>query len=450
MPQQGSPLFGTILPPSNLGPARGEQGLPSAPMDFSIPATTANLTGMHPPLPPPWGPIGTPWTWNQYPHGPGQAGPATQAPISSHPTCPPPPGWGCRQPGPMPWAHGLPPPPLFRRQLQSSRALCTFPKTPWQGYPRPPVNRGLSGIGLGAGLYSEMDLPPPPPHPLRLSSYFQPFTVSFFPPAPTLGPSSLPWATSSLPQRSTPGPIAGFSPSSGPTVPPSAPYPGWTPRTAQQHTGGATSFNTGTRDIKWDAGAPQPPSVSSRFSFSDATVQGKEYYVHRHFFEKHSPFFEKLLSSFPLHSEWPIPPPASLAGGVREAAQYLLPLLISPIPVNLATVEEWTSILELSTFWDFKQLRARSIKELTDITSPIDRIVLAQAYNVPEWTLSGYRALVMRRKPVTAKEAEKLGMQAVLKVWQVQTELNSRTHLCPGACCLPLVDGLVRAEFGLA
>lgn len=118
-------------------------------------------------------------------------------------------------------------------------------------------------------------------------------------------------------------------------------------------------------------------------------------------------------------------------------------------PSELSTVEEWTSILELSTFWDFKQLRARSIKELTEITSPIDRIVLAQTYNVPEWTLSGYRALVIRRKPVTTEEAERLGMQNVLKVWQIQTELNTKTHWCPGACCMPLVDGLVRAEFGL-
>ena len=49
------------------------------------------------------------------------------------------------------------------------------------------------------------------------------------------------------------------------------------------------------------------------------------------------------------------------------------------------TADEWTSVLSLATRWDFSSVRALAIAHLrADASlSPVDRILLASAYDIP-------------------------------------------------------------------
>ncbi|TFK25660.1 hypothetical protein FA15DRAFT_589943, partial [Coprinopsis marcescibilis] len=129
------------------------------------------------------------------------------------------------------------------------------------------------------------------------------------------------------------------------------------------------------------------------------------------------------------------------------------------IPSDLQTADEWTSILKLSTSYDFPTLRRRAISELGALTSAVDRIVLAQVHDVREWLVPAYCELVTRGRAVSMEEGERLGVGSVVKIWEVEGELRRGVlgggvqgvlhPMCLERCCLLGVERAVKAKFGL-
>jgi hypothetical protein len=88
------------------------------------------------------------------------------------------------------------------------------------------------------------------------------------------------------------------------------------------------------------------------------------------------------------------------------------------------TVDEWTSILNLAAKWRFESIKDLAIRQLALIGSPIDKIVLGQRHGVTSWLLDSYRAICERSDALTLDEANRLGMENVVKISSVRQDIR--------------------------
>jgi hypothetical protein len=98
------------------------------------------------------------------------------------------------------------------------------------------------------------------------------------------------------------------------------------------------------------------------------------------------------------------------------------------------TLEEWTSVLHLSTMWRFQKIRSRAINAMGSISMDlVDKIVIARKYDVSAWLVSALSALVQREKSVDFSEGNKLGLDWVLKVAELRdgSTRATTTSTCP-------------------
>jgi hypothetical protein len=96
--------------------------------------------------------------------------------------------------------------------------------------------------------------------------------------------------------------------------------------------------------------------------------------------------------------------------------------------LDLLTLEEWTSVLKLSSMWHFQKIRALAIKKMEGISMDlIDKINIARRFEILTWLVPALNALVQREKPIDLLEGNRLGMEWVLKVAEVR-ECNPATQ----------------------
>ncbi|KAH8102040.1 hypothetical protein BXZ70DRAFT_906048 [Cristinia sonorae] len=78
----------------------------------------------------------------------------------------------------------------------------------------------------------------------------------------------------------------------------------------------------------------------------------------------------------------------------------------------------WIILLDISTRLAFHRLRERAISELEDwcIPDPIERISLAQKYDIPSWLRSAYTDTCCRDRPLEVWEAEKIGLATAIQL----------------------------------
>jgi hypothetical protein len=176
-------------------------------------------------------------------------------------------------------------------------------------------------------------------------------------------------------------------------------------------------------------------------------VENVGYKVHRHFFERHSAYFRDLLA-YPTYAVTSPLPHNIYLSDVKKVDFERLLLIFYPsnlVDPELFTVEEWTSVLTLSDKWSFAQLKTLATRELGFITSTIEKIVLSKKYSIgnPQWLLAAYRELCTRRHPLSFVEGEKLGLETVIKIWEVQHELMGNSAWGRS------VDVLIQEKFGL-
>ncbi|KAG6879024.1 hypothetical protein C0992_005774 [Termitomyces sp. T32_za158] len=107
----------------------------------------------------------------------------------------------------------------------------------------------------------------------------------------------------------------------------------------------------------------------------------------------------------------------------RDEFRTLLKLLypLSVMPTNNFTTEEWIAVLNLSTRWKMLDIRNLAIRQLNVANvDPIDRIVLARRYHIPQWLTSSLVPLIRRESSLSTDEVEKLGFELALKIFRIR------------------------------
>ncbi|KAI0739027.1 hypothetical protein C8Q80DRAFT_1203405 [Daedaleopsis nitida] len=87
------------------------------------------------------------------------------------------------------------------------------------------------------------------------------------------------------------------------------------------------------------------------------------------------------------------------------------------------TLEEWISVLKLTTMWRFEKLRRVAIDSLTpllQLEDPVRWISLARKYDVHEWLFPSLHALARRTKAQQLGEVADLGIATVVKMAEVR------------------------------
>ena len=87
---------------------------------------------------------------------------------------------------------------------------------------------------------------------------------------------------------------------------------------------------------------------------------------------------------------------------------------------------QWIAILDLSTRWEFDDIRRLAIKQLAGHKiEPIEEIVLEHKYKIPrQWAYEAYIDLCSRRSPLTKDEAEEVGMETAILINQAREKLE--------------------------
>lgn len=151
-------------------------------------------------------------------------------------------------------------------------------------------------------------------------------------------------------------------------------------------------------------------------------------------FQQESRFFCDKLSSLQgedgevegLSDEKPI----RLDGVKKSDFEQLLKVLfhrtLTSSPDLLLSTDQWTSVLKLSTEWNFQRPRQAAVDALRREASAVDRVILSQRYKVEELFLSALNELVQRSDSITMEEAVRMGLDIGFKLACVREKVAMR------------------------
>jgi hypothetical protein len=108
----------------------------------------------------------------------------------------------------------------------------------------------------------------------------------------------------------------------------------------------------------------------------------------------------------------------------------------------LSSKSEWTSVLHLSHTWNFPSMRSLAVRHLFSLTTPVDRVVLVQNYDIEHWLRPAYQAICEREEWLSEQEGERLGLRAVLKIGHVRQLLRAPAVLKEAEERGALLDGV--------
>ncbi|KII95603.1 hypothetical protein PLICRDRAFT_150407 [Plicaturopsis crispa FD-325 SS-3] len=128
--------------------------------------------------------------------------------------------------------------------------------------------------------------------------------------------------------------------------------------------------------------------------------------------------FENLMKAmYPLISP---PTLATKARGDRNG----------PSEVSLS-LDEWISVLKLSTMWGFFDIRQHAIMQLTplleDEAAVVDKLVFAKTYKVSDWLSTGYHTLARRQGLLSKEERMRLTDDTAIRVYEVREDFVAKT-----------------------
>ncbi|CAK5283530.1 unnamed protein product [Mycena citricolor] len=159
-------------------------------------------------------------------------------------------------------------------------------------------------------------------------------------------------------------------------------------------------------------------------------VENEKFCVHRHFLERDSVYFQELFAG-PLgdygRTENEAIPLEDVTGAEFEC---LLDFFYNGMYVHTAfSLAQWVSLLSVSSRLQFELLRNHSIQQIEAHQTPldpIDRLVLATKYDVPEWLAPAFTALCQRAQPLEEWEAEKIGLRNTVRVAKAREVFRDR------------------------
>ncbi|TFK71240.1 hypothetical protein BDN72DRAFT_765342, partial [Pluteus cervinus] len=129
----------------------------------------------------------------------------------------------------------------------------------------------------------------------------------------------------------------------------------------------------------------------------------------------HSERFKKLLAS---RSPGTAVEQIALQDIEPIGFERLLSILIPIVPgkLELTSVEEWTSVLNVAHTLEFRTVEALALAQIEPLASAVDKIVLGQEYDLPQWTTAGCMNLCQREDPISRDEGRRLGVDIVTDI----------------------------------
>jgi hypothetical protein len=90
------------------------------------------------------------------------------------------------------------------------------------------------------------------------------------------------------------------------------------------------------------------------------------------------------------------------------------------------SASQWIVILDLSTRWEFDDIRKLAIKQLLGHEiEPVHMVELQYKYNIPrQWAYDAYIDLCSREDPLNREETERVGIEAATLVNQAREKLE--------------------------
>ena len=95
------------------------------------------------------------------------------------------------------------------------------------------------------------------------------------------------------------------------------------------------------------------------------------------------------------------------------------------------SLKEWIFILSVSSRYDMDTIRQRAIREIVSHRpniNPVEKIVLAEKHNIPEWLAPAYASLCQRANPLEEWEAKRLGMRVTVKLARAREAVRDLRH----------------------
>lgn len=165
-------------------------------------------------------------------------------------------------------------------------------------------------------------------------------------------------------------------------------------------------------------------------------VEGLLYKVHRHLLERNSDFFCNLLKG-QLSQDRVMggsdDTAISLPDVTRREFDCLLDFLYNRVfdDNDAVSLEEWTTLLDVSTRLRFSKIRTRAVREITaqrQSLSAVEIIVLAIRHDVSGWLAQAYADLCRRPYPLDELEAERLGARITARVGRARENILEETY----------------------
>ncbi|KAG8854028.1 hypothetical protein FRC20_001119 [Serendipita sp. 405] len=125
--------------------------------------------------------------------------------------------------------------------------------------------------------------------------------------------------------------------------------------------------------------------------------------------------------------------PIALSGVVVSDFEAFLTILYLPVYETDPglSLDQWVSILELSSRWDFASIRMHAISKLeltpSDTLNPILRLSLALKYDLSgrSWLVRPLTSIVTRKEPLTCQDASILGLNMTVLIARAREEVRS-------------------------
>ncbi|KAG7091285.1 hypothetical protein E1B28_010333 [Marasmius oreades] len=183
--------------------------------------------------------------------------------------------------------------------------------------------------------------------------------------------------------------------------------------------------------------------ASSSYYFNDGNVifqvRNKLYKVHRYFFEQNSLTMTVMIShvleraalvsrgSHVNVANFPVMLPDTDPVDFERLLSIFYPKDYSQHDAQ--TVEDWTSILRVSSRFGMTKIRSLALDNLYMTANAVDKIALNNEFHFDdveiedEWVFDAYAELVTRAEPLTLQEGEKIGMRDVIRIQAMKAAL---------------------------
>ncbi|KDQ51176.1 hypothetical protein JAAARDRAFT_41438 [Jaapia argillacea MUCL 33604] len=169
------------------------------------------------------------------------------------------------------------------------------------------------------------------------------------------------------------------------------------------------------------------------------SVEGQLLKVPKTYFERHSEVFRGMFTLPNVGTDvegTSDQNPLRLEGIMKKDFLRLLRVMYPwSVKNDIKTAEEWSSVLKLSSLWNFEEIEQLAIRSLTlspktyDFT-PVQMVKLGLEHNVRFWVVRGGAELVKRSERLSTEEGGLMGMMATVVISGVR-ECDRQVRFCP-------------------